>query len=248
RRHDPTGPGERRAARAGLPCAPPQRARRDGRKRRDLPAPPKRRRRRHDDRGSDRSRPRHSRRRSLEDLRAVFHDERPEPRHRSGSLDLLCNRHGARGTHRGREHRRRGQRVPDSSPSERHMMSGSTTDRSVFERAPAESQPSRGIRVLVAEDEENLSQILCTFLRSRGHQVVSVGDGRSALQSLRDEAYDVAIVDIVMPEVDGLEVLRQLRAEPEPPEVIVITGNGTVETAITTMKLGAYAYLAMPYR
>src|SRR5215467_7104290 len=121
------------------------------------------------------------------------------------------------------------------------------SDRAL-ERAPAESQPGRGIRVLVAEDEENLAQILCTFLRSRGHQVACVGDGRSALQALRDEAYDVAIVDIVMPEVDGLEVLRQLRGEPEPPEVIVITGNGTVETAITAMKLGAYDYLAKPYR
>lgn len=111
-----------------------------------------------------------------------------------------------------------------------------------------EAMPPRAIRVLVAEDEENLAQILCTFLRGRGHQVVCVGDGKAALASLRDEAFDVAIVDIVMPEVDGLEVLRQLRAEPEPPEVIVITGNGTVETAITAMKLGAYDYLAKPYR
>src|SRR5215831_4529005 len=133
-------------------------------------------------------------------------------------------------------------------------MTSSTTPDRTLERSGAggggspDAQPSRGIRVLVAEDEENLAQILCTFLRSRGHQVACVGDGKSALQALRDEAYDVAIVDIVMPEVDGLEVLRQLRSEPEPPEVIVITGNGTVETAITAMKLGAYDYLAKPYR
>jgi DNA-binding NtrC family response regulator len=116
------------------------------------------------------------------------------------------------------------------------------------ERVPGDGTPSRGIRVLVAEDEENLAQILCTFLRSRGHQVSCVGDGKAALQTLRDQAFDVAILDIVMPEVDGLEVLRQLRAEPEPPETIVITGNGTVETAIAAMKLGAYDYLAKPYR
>src|SRR5262252_7259656 len=132
------------------------------------------------------------------------------------------------------------------------MTSSTTPERPTLERGGAtgspEAQPGRGILVLVAEDEENLAQILCTFLRSRGHQVACVGDGKAALQALRDEAYDVAIVDIVMPEVDGLEVLRQLRAEPEPPEVIVITGNGTVETAITAMKLGAYDYLAKPYR
>ena len=65
---------------------------------------------------------------------------------------------------------------------------------------------------------------------------------------MRAEAFDVALVDIVMPEMDGLEVLRALRDEPSPPEVIIITGNGTIETAITAMKLGAFDYLAKPYR
>ncbi len=104
------------------------------------------------------------------------------------------------------------------------------------------------IRVLIAEDEENLAQILSTFLRGRGHHVVCVGDGRAALQAVRDESFDVALFDIVMPEMDGLEALKQLRAEPDPPEVIIITGNGTIETAITAMKLGAYDYMAKPYR
>jgi len=109
--------------------------------------------------------------------------------------------------------------------------------------------PNSGrVRVLVGEDEENLAQILSTFLRGRGHHVVCVGDGKAALQAVRDEAFDVALVDIVMPEMDGLEALKALRSEPDPPEVIIITGNGTVETAITAMKLGAYDYLAKPYR
>jgi len=104
------------------------------------------------------------------------------------------------------------------------------------------------IRILVAEDEENLAQILCAFLRGRGHHVVCVGDGKSALQAIRDEAFDVALIDIIMPEMDGLETLKHLRAEPDPPQVIIITGNGTVETAITAMKLGAYDYMGKPYR
>ena len=112
------------------------------------------------------------------------------------------------------------------------------------------NEPATGgrIQVLVAEDEENLAHILSTFLRGRGHHVVCVGDGKTALQAVRSEAFDVALVDIVMPEMDGLETLRHLRAEPDPPEVIIITGNGTVETAITAMKLGAYDYMAKPYR
>src|SRR5947207_15040842 len=114
---------------------------------------------------------------------------------------------------------------------------------------PKPASPEQGrIRVLVAEDEEHLGQILTSFLAGRGHQVTSVSDGRAALEALRAEAYDVALLDIVMPEMDGLEVLRQVREEPEPPEMIIITGNGTIETAITAMKLGAYDYMGKPYR
>jgi two-component system response regulator AtoC len=75
-----------------------------------------------------------------------------------------------------------------------------------------------------------------------------VGDGKAALQAVRDESFDVALIDIVMPEMDGLETLKHLRAEADPPQVIIITGNGTVETAINAMKLGAYDYMAKPYR
>ena len=104
------------------------------------------------------------------------------------------------------------------------------------------------IKVLVAEDEQNLGSILESFLVGRGYQVTTTRDGRAALAALRAEAFDVALLDIVMPEVDGLEVLRQIREEPTPPEVIIITGNGTIETAITAIKLGAYDYLSKPYR
>ena len=104
------------------------------------------------------------------------------------------------------------------------------------------------IKVLVAEDEQNLGSILENFLTGRGYQVTTTRDGRAALAALRAEAFDVALLDIVMPEVDGLEVLRQIREEPTPPAVIIITGNGTIETAITAIKLGAYDYLSKPYR
>ena len=104
------------------------------------------------------------------------------------------------------------------------------------------------VKVLVAEDEANLGTILEGFLSGRGYQVTTCRDGRTALNAMRAEAFDVALLDIVMPEMDGLEVLRQVREEPTPPEVIIITGNGTIETAITAMKLGAYDYMSKPYR
>ncbi len=104
------------------------------------------------------------------------------------------------------------------------------------------------IKVLVAEDEVHLGQILSSFLTGRGYAVNTVTDGKAALDALRAEAFDVALLDIVMPEHDGLEVLKQVRADADPPEVIIITGNGTIETAISAMKLGAYDYMAKPYR
>jgi DNA-binding NtrC family response regulator len=104
------------------------------------------------------------------------------------------------------------------------------------------------IRVLLAEDEASLAQILATFLTGQGHHVTTCSDGRAALEALRSETFDVALLDIVMPDMDGLEVLRRLRDDPDRAEVIIITGNGTIETAISAMKLGAYDYISKPYR
>lgn len=103
-------------------------------------------------------------------------------------------------------------------------------------------------RVLLAEDEENLGSLLETFLRGRGHLVTRVRDGRAALDALRAQAFDVALLDIVMPEMDGLEVLRAVGGLPVPPEAVVMTGNGTIDTALTAMQLGAYDYVTKPYR
>ena len=104
------------------------------------------------------------------------------------------------------------------------------------------------IKVLIAEDEPHLGALLETFLSGRGCLVTHVTDGRAALERLRAEPFDVALLDIVMPEMDGLAVLKQVREDPAPAEVIIITGNGTVDTAISAIKLGAYDYLGKPYR
>jgi two-component system response regulator AtoC len=113
---------------------------------------------------------------------------------------------------------------------------------------PQAPEVTPAIRVLLAEDEPNLGTILEQFLTARGFSVVIVRDGRAALDRLRAEPFDVALLDIMMPELDGLEVLRAVRQDPLPPEVIIITGNGTVETAIEALKTGAYDFLTKPYR
>ena len=104
------------------------------------------------------------------------------------------------------------------------------------------------IKVLIAEDEPQLGDLLQSYLVGRGHKVTVTRDGRAGLRALRSQPFDVALLDIVMPELDGLEVLRQVRDDPTPPECIIITGNGTIDTAIAAMRLGAYDYVSKPYR
>ena len=105
---------------------------------------------------------------------------------------------------------------------------------------------SRPIRVLVADDESRLRELLVRELGRRGHEVEGVADGEAALTRLRDAAYDVVILDMKMPRKEGIDVLRDLAAFPEHPQVIVMTGFQEVATAVEAMKLGAYDYLTKP--
>ena len=104
------------------------------------------------------------------------------------------------------------------------------------------------IRVLVADDEKNLRELLMRELARRGHDVAGVGDGEAALARVRDDAPDVLILDMRMPKMEGLQVLEALQALPEAPQVIVTTGFQDVSSAVSAMKLGAYDYLTKPAR
>jgi DNA-binding NtrC family response regulator len=106
------------------------------------------------------------------------------------------------------------------------------------------SHPS--IRLLIAEDEKNLGLVLQRELSRLGHEVTLVHEAEAAIAAGRDAEYDVALLDIMMPGRSGLEVLRELRQQEQPPEVLMMTGHATVETALQAMKLGAYDYLTKP--
>ena len=105
------------------------------------------------------------------------------------------------------------------------------------------------IRVLVADDEKNLRELLVRELSRKGHAVEGVGDGEAALDRLRDDPPDVLILDMRMPRLEGIEVLRRLAEQGgEAPQVIVTTGFQEVSSAVEAMKLGAYDYLTKPAR
>ncbi|HSE06021.1 MAG TPA: sigma-54 dependent transcriptional regulator [Methylomirabilota bacterium] len=107
---------------------------------------------------------------------------------------------------------------------------------------------SAPIRVLVADDEKNLRELLVRELGRKGHAVSGVADGRAALEQLKEETPDVLLLDMKMPHLEGIEVLRELQEVPEAPQVIVMTGFQEVSTAVEAMKLGAYDYLTKPAR
>jgi DNA-binding NtrC family response regulator len=106
----------------------------------------------------------------------------------------------------------------------------------------------KSARILIAEDEANLRLVLQKELERLGYRVQVAPDGEAALRKLEESNVDVLLCDINMPRIDGMEVLRRVHERPNPPEVIMLTGQATVETAVEAMKLGAYDYLTKPYR
>ncbi|HMJ25130.1 MAG TPA: response regulator, partial [Pyrinomonadaceae bacterium] len=105
----------------------------------------------------------------------------------------------------------------------------------------------RDARLLIAEDESNLRLVLQKELQRLGYRVQAAADGEAALRKLEESNVDVLLCDINMPRMDGMELLRRVHERPNPPEVIMLTGQGTIETAVEAMKIGAYDYLTKPY-
>jgi len=101
-------------------------------------------------------------------------------------------------------------------------------------------------RVLVVDDEQGIRQSLTGVLADEGYNVRAVPDAATCLQITESEYYDLVLLDIWLPDQDGLDVLAQLTVRPEPPAVIMISGHGTIETAVRATKLGAFDFLEKP--
>jgi DNA-binding response OmpR family regulator len=108
--------------------------------------------------------------------------------------------------------------------------------------------PSAEIRVLVADDEEDILELLGEYLRARGYAVHTAADGIDAIDVVRSGMVDVVLTDLKMPTVGGLELLAEIRRLPIPVATIVMTGFGTVETALRAMKEGAFDYILKPFK
>lgn len=101
-------------------------------------------------------------------------------------------------------------------------------------------------RVLVVDDEEGIRDLLDDALTGWGYQVSTAGGGGEALGLVTRQVFAVALVDLFLPEMDGLELLRELKRHDQAVDVVMMTGHATVGTAIEALKAGAYDYLEKP--
>jgi DNA-binding NtrC family response regulator len=115
-----------------------------------------------------------------------------------------------------------------------------SSDRTLSAEAPA--------RVLIADDEPALRRTLARLLSARGLNVVTADDGAMAMELLGRDTVDVALVDLMMPRIGGLELLDYVRKHHPDVEVVIMTAFGDVDTAVKAVRAGAYHFLTKPFR
>jgi two-component system, NtrC family, nitrogen regulation response regulator NtrX len=101
-------------------------------------------------------------------------------------------------------------------------------------------------KILIVDDETGIRESLEGVLNDEGYETASVASGEECLKSLRRQKFDVVLLDVWLPGIDGLETLERIRELDAAPEVIMISGHGTIETAVRATKLGAYDFLEKP--
>jgi len=100
--------------------------------------------------------------------------------------------------------------------------------------------------ILIVDDESTIRQSLQGVLEDEGYQISLAESGEECLEILRRRAFDLALLDVWLPGMDGLETLEKIREIENAPEIIMISGHGTIETAVRATKLGAYDFLEKP--
>lgn len=101
-------------------------------------------------------------------------------------------------------------------------------------------------KVLLVDDEEDFLTTLAERLEARGLKVSTANNGENALASIEANAFDLVVLDLAMPGLDGLETLKRIKARQPEAEIIMLSGQGSIRTSIEAMKLGACDFLQKP--
>ncbi len=101
--------------------------------------------------------------------------------------------------------------------------------------------------ILVVDDEERMRHILSIMLELRGHQVEQAGDGEAALEIIRKKRFDLLILDVKMPKMDGITLHKHVKEIDPSYPVIFITAFGSIDSAVQSMREGAFDYITKPF-
>ena len=104
----------------------------------------------------------------------------------------------------------------------------------------------KGAKILLVDDEVVFTENMSKLLNNRGYRVKAVNSGDSAIRLLDEEEFDVIVLDLKMPGMDGITTLKEIKKLGLFTETLVLTGHGSIETALEATKLGAYDYLSKP--
>lgn len=103
------------------------------------------------------------------------------------------------------------------------------------------------IKILIIDDEDIMRNCLCDVLTDDGYSVEIAREGHEGLNLFENNPSDIVILDIKMPGISGIEVLKIIKNKKKSAQVVMITGYATVQTAVECMKLGAYDYMTKPF-
>mgnify|MGYP000666377313 CR=1 FL=1 len=122
------------------------------------------------------------------------------------------------------------------------------TDRSMNrESIQVEEKSAHRGKVLIVDDERDIIHVLQEYLSGEGYKTLGCTSGSAVINLIKKYHFDILVIDLMMPETKGIELLRSaLKVDPQLIGII-ITGNGTIETAVDAMKSGAFDYLLKPF-
>jgi two-component system nitrogen regulation response regulator NtrX len=100
--------------------------------------------------------------------------------------------------------------------------------------------------ILIVDDEESICQSLTGILEDEGYEVLSVGSGEEALKTIEEDSISLVLLDIWLPGIDGIETLKRIRSEHTHVGVVMMSGHGTIETAVKAIKIGAFDFIEKP--
>src|SRR5262249_1657455 len=173
-------------------------------------------------------------------LRSVLHHQVDRPRHRPRAVDYL--------RHRARARRDDSLRQRGGSGDALHADAAGRAGGGARGAGEIIMPTSRHGTILVVDDEEIMREILETLLTREGYDVRVASSGAEGLEMARALPFDAAIVDIMMPGLDGIATLDELKRIDEDLAVIIITAYASVESAISAMKAGAFDYITKPFK